>query len=254
MELAVQANLALDSPATRLAGWQPECWPIHPDWRGTVDGFLSGSAGQQLGHSIRQRLLAGATVYPPQPLLALALTPLASVRVVILGQDPYHGPGQAQGLAFSVPAVQRVPPSLRNIFKELQRDLAMPLPGSGNLQAWAQRGILLLNTCLTVEQGQPASHAKLGWQALTDAVVAAVAAQPNPCVYLLWGGHAQAKASLIEAATAASGQPALVLKANHPSPLSVSRPPAPFAGCGHFSQAQQWLARQGVALTFLLRE
>lgn len=185
-------------------------------------------------------------VYPPEPFRALALTPLDQVRVVILGQDPYHGAGQAEGLAFSVAPGVRIPPSLRNIFKELVRDGCLDqAPASGSLSAWAERGVLLLNSSLTVEDGLPASHAKQGWEALTDAVLAAVAAHAPACVYLLWGAHAQAKAPLVEQTAAAHGHEALVLMANHPSPLSALRPPVPFIGCSHFSTAQYWLAGRG---------
>ena len=174
---------------------------------------------------------------------ALELTPLAQVRVVILGQDPYHGPGQAEGLAFSVAPGVKVPPSLRNIFKELQRSLGTPAPADGSLVRWARQGVLLLNTCLTVEDGQAASHARWGWEALTDQLVRAVAQSPQPVVFMLWGGHAQAKAGLIEAA-APDGRH-LLLQANHPSPLSALRPPQPFWGCGHFARAQRFWVDRG---------
>lgn len=192
---------------------------------------------------MQQRLQAGATVFPPQPLRALLLTPPESVRVVILGQDPYHGRGQAEGLAFSVAPGVRLPPSLRNIFKELRRDLGTLLPSfpqpGGSLVQWAQDGVLLLNTCLTVEEGLPASHAGKGWEALTDAVIRRVSQDAAPTVFMLWGAHAQSKRALIDATRH------LVLVANHPSPLSALRPPLPFIGCGHFSQAQAW--REGHA-------
>jgi uracil-DNA glycosylase len=215
------------------AGWQP-----------VVDAWAQSPAGAALLAFLLQREAAGAVIYPPEPLRALRLTPLSQTRVVILGQDPYHGPGQAEGLAFSVPPGQKLPPSLRNIFKELQRDLGVQPPSSGHLGAWAQAGVLLLNTSLTVEDGQPASHARIGgkpgaWEALSDALISAAATEARPKVFMLWGAHAQAKAPLI----AASGVPHLVLQANHPSPLSALRPPVPFLGCGHFSQARDWLAR-----------
>jgi uracil-DNA glycosylase len=210
-------------------------------------------------------LQAGAIIYPPQPLRALALTPLSQVRVVILGQDPYHGPHQAQGLSFSVAAGVKIPPSLRNIFKELQRDLGLPMPISGSLEAWARRGVLLLNTSLTVEDGQPASHAKQGWEQLTDALLTEVARTAPVCVYMLWGAHAQAKAALIARETSsqapnflglrvqnAVAREALVLTANHPSPFSALRPPTPFIGCGHFSRAQAWLAQKKIAIDWAL--
>jgi len=214
-----------------------------------------------LASFVQSRLDAGAVVYPKHPLWALQLTPLSQVKVVILGQDPYHGPHQAQGLSFSVAPGVKIPPSLRNIFKELQRDLGQAVPASGSLEAWAKRGVLLLNTSLTVEDGQPASHAKRGWEQLTDALLTEVARTAPACVYMLWGGHAQAKAELIERETCAQstgfvglrdGAPlereALVLKANHPSPLSALRPPQPFIGCGHFSQAKAWLVQKNLSL------
>lgn len=230
-----------DSP--RLTDWVPQHWTVQADWRPVLDAFWRSSAGGRLANFVQTRLRAGAVVYPAHPLWALQLTPLSQVRVVILGQDPYHGPNQAQGLSFSVAPGVKIPPSLRNIFKELQRDLNQPAPANGSLQAWAERGVLLLNTCLTVEDGQPASHAKQGWEALTDALLVAVARQSPACVYMLWGGHAQAKAALIERETAPQCE-ALVLMANHPSPLSALRPPTPFIGCGHFSQAQAWLGQR----------
>jgi uracil-DNA glycosylase len=186
-------------------------------------------------------LAAGATIFPPQPLRALALTAPESVRVVILGQDPYHGRGQAEGLAFSVAPGIALPPSLRNIFKELQRDLGEPVPPfpspGGSLVRWARQGVLLLNTCLTVEEGQPASHAGKGWEVLTDAIIRQVSDRSEHVVFMLWGSHAQSKRKLIDASRH------LILCANHPSPLSALRPPTPFIGCGHFSQARAWRMR-----------
>ena len=181
-------------------------------------------------------------VYPAQPLRALTLTPLAHTKVLILGQDPYHGPHQAEGLAFSVPPGQRLPPSLRNIFKELRRDLGVPLPTCGTLLPWAAQGVLLLNAGLTVEDGAPGCHAKLGWHVLTDAVCAALAQDDAAKVFMLWGAHAQAKAPLL---AAESGGGHLLLQCNHPSPLSATRPPAPFVGCGHFGRANTFLEGRG---------
>lgn len=217
---------------TQLHSADPAAWPVAPGWQPQVDGFFASPRGQALLDFLQQRLQAGAAIFPPQPLRALQLTPPDKVRVVILGQDPYHGPGQAEGLAFSVPVGVRPPPSLRNIFVEQQRDLGLPIPSHGHLAAWAGQGVLLLNTVLTVEDGQPASHARRGWEALTDALIGAAAAQPRRIAFLLWGAHAQAKAALIEAR--APGRH-LLLQANHPSPLSARRPPVPFIGCGHFS-------------------
>jgi uracil-DNA glycosylase len=208
-------------------------------WRDLVAGFAASSEGQAVAAYLASRRAAQAVIFPERPLRALELTPCAEVRVVILGQDPYHGAGQAHGLAFSVPEGVPHPPSLRNIFAELQRDLGCPIPASGNLERWARQGVLLLNATLTVEEGQAASHAKCGWQHLTDAVIGALAADPAPRVFMLWGAHAQAKRELIHAPTHG------VLLANHPSPLSARRPPLPFLGCGHFSAANVFLAARG---------
>lgn len=206
-------------------------WPVLARWQ-------RSAAGQALMAAVDARVVGGAMVYPREVFRALCLTPRAQTRVVILGQDPYHGPGQAEGLAFSVPDGLRCPPSLRNIFKELQRDLGtpppkFPLPG-GSLVNWAKHGVLLLNTCLTVEEGRPASHAGKSWELLTDSVIRQVSAGDHPAVFMLWGAHAQAKRALIDDTRHQ------VLLANHPSPLSALRPPLPFIGCGHFSQARAW--------------
>lgn len=228
--------------AGRLQDWDPHHWPVAPDWKPVVDAFLDSPAGRQLGDFIHARLDAGATIFPPRPFRALELTPLSSVRAVILGQDPYHGLGQAEGLAFSVAPGVKLPPSLRNIFKELGVK-----PPDGSLADWARRGVLLLNTSLTVEEGQPASHAKKGWEILTDALIARVAATASPCVYFLWGAHAQAKAGLVQAEARAHGREALVVQTNHPSPLSATRGPVPFIGSGQFERARQWLAERGAS-------
>jgi uracil-DNA glycosylase len=214
-----------------------------------LEYFFRSAAGQVLAQFITERLAAGATIYPPEPLRALELTPLAHVRVVILGQDPYHGPGQAEGLAFSVSPGVAVPPSLRNIFKELAREhglskpdaAAQPLPLNGSLEHWSRQGVLLINTCLTVERGLPASHANRGWEVLTDAIVRAVLENAKPVVFMLWGAHAQKMAAKV---LAVPGRHA-VLCANHPSPLSALRTPQPFIGCGHFRQANAFLLNSG---------
>ncbi len=228
------AGLAQTARSARLAA----------GWRKTVDAFFASAQGAALAQFVDARRAAGATVYPPQPLHALELTALSDVRVVILGQDPYHGPGQAQGLAFSVPEGVRVPPSLRNIFVELSRDLGCAPPPHGNLTGWARQGVLLLNTVMTVEQGQPASHAKRGWETLTDRLIGMLAADAAPKVFLLWGAPAQARRALIAQAVIAADRHA-VLSANHPSPLSARRPPVPFIGCGHFSAANAFLDTRG---------
>lgn len=214
------------------------------DWAPLVQAWQASPDGQRLLRFIAGRRAAGACIYPAAVLQALALTPRHAVRVVVLGQDPYHGPGQAEGLAFSVPAGIKTPPSLRNILAELQCSLGVPPPTSGHLGGWARQGVLLLNTVLTVEDGQAAAHAGRGWESLTDALIQATATDPGAKVYLLWGAHAQAKAALVEAG---GGGRHLVLRANHPSPLSARRPPLPFIGCNHFAQVQAFLQAQGSA-------
>ena len=222
---------------TQLASADPADWPVAPGWQPLVDAFFASERGQQLLDFLRDRLQADAVIFPVQPLRALQLTPPDRVRVVILGQDPYHGRGQAEGLAFSVAPGVPLPPSLRNIFKELERDLgrpkpAFPVPG-GSLVSWAKNGILLLNTCLTVEQGVPASRAGRGWEELTDAVIRHIAEREQSVIFMLWGAHAQSKRGLIDTTRHH------VLVANHPSPLSALRPPLPFIGCGHFGRARE---------------
>ncbi len=211
---------------------------LAPGWRDPVEAFLASEDGGRLGRFLDERRSAGASIYPPQPFAALALTPFDSVRVVILGQDPYHGAGQAHGLAFSVPPGVRPPPSLRNIFMELQRDLGCAPPASGSLERWARQGVLLLNAVLTVEDGCPGAHAGRGWEALTADLLRRLADDARPKVFMLWGALAQARRAGI-------GEPHLVLEANHPSPLSARRPPVPFLGCGHFSRANAFLEASG---------
>lgn len=238
----------LSSEPDRLTRWQPRDWPVAAGWDDVVAEFLSSAAGRTLAQALKARIDACAVVYPPAPFKALELTPLSQVRVVILGQDPYHGVGQAQGLAFSVASGVKVPPSLRNIFKEIGREFADVTVSSlkdGSLVRWAEQGVLLLNTCLTVEDGQPASHAKLGWAELTDALISLVATRNKNVVFMLWGAHAQAKQALLQTPESHAMQH-LVLCANHPSPLSAMRPPAPFIGCGHFGLANVFLIKQGL--------
>lgn len=244
---AWKAILTMNSPAqsaTQLQSADPAAWPVAPGWQPLVDAFFAAERGQALQAFLQSRLAAGAVVFPPQPLRALELTPPDAVRVVILGQDPYHGRGQAEGLAFSVAPGVRLPPSLQNIFKEMQRDLGVPFPPfptpGGSLVKWAQNGVLLLNTGLTVEEGQPASHAGKGWEALTDAVIRHVAEGPRPVVFMLWGSHAQSKRAFIP-----QDRGHLVLTSNHPSPLSALRPPVPFIGNGHFGKARAFRAEHG---------
>lgn len=229
--------------SSQLQSAEPADWPVAPGWQALTDRFFDSPPGARLLAFLRQRLAVGAVIFPPQPLRALELTPPDQVRVVILGQDPYHGRGQAEGLAFSVAPGVQPPPSLRNIFKELHRDLGEPMPSfpnpGGSLVRWARHGVLLLNTCLTVEEGQAASHSGQGWEALTDAIIQDVSDHRDQVVFMLWGNHAQSKRKLIDASRH------LILCANHPSPLSALRPPAPFIGCGHFSQARSWREQLG---------
>lgn len=230
--------MSLLLPDNRLAVPLGERFAQVPsDWRGLTDAFAASPTGQALIQRIEARRRQGAVIYPGDVFAALRLTRRDDVRVVILGQDPYHGPGQAHGLAFSVLPGVAVPRSLRNIYKELHRDLGQPIAAHGCLASWAAQGIWLLNTSLTVEAGQAASHAGWGWETLTDALIAAVAADERSKVFMLWGAHAQRKRPLIDQAGGAH----LVLTANHPSPLSATRPPEPFIGCGHFGQAQRFL-------------
>lgn len=242
-ESTAAASNRLHEPLDRLVD------RLDTDWAPLLRTWRDSPGGRQLIDFVDARVAAGVAVYPAQPFRALELTPLAQTRAVILGQDPYHGPGQAEGLAFSVPAGVRIPPSLRNIFKELQRDLGLAAPAAGHLGCWARRGVLLLNTALTVEDGRPGSHAGRGWEALTDMLIEAAARDARPKAFLLWGSHAQAKAPLIAAAGDALHR---VLRSNHPSPLSATRPPVPFIGCGHFRKAASFAADGGQPLDWSL--
>lgn len=214
---------------------------VPPSWQPALGAVLDSPQSRQLGGWLKAEEAAGKRIYPPRGtrLRALELTPLDSVRVVILGQDPYHGPGQAHGLSFSVPEGVKVPPSLVNIYKELATDCGVTAPGHGNLEHWARQGVLLLNNALTVEEAQAGSHQNKGWEAITDAAVAAVAAKAEPCVFLLWGSHAQKKAMRVPGLASSHH---LVLTAPHPSPLSAHRG---FLGCRHFSKANAFLAAHG---------
>jgi uracil-DNA glycosylase len=225
----------------QLRSAEPAEWPVQAGWSDLVASFWASPSGRSLLRHLRDRLAAGAVIYPPQPLRALELTSPAEVRVVILGQDPYHGPGQAEGLAFSVAPGVRPPPSLNNMLAEIQRDLGLPPPADGSLVRWAEQGVLLLNTSLTVEADAPGSHAMQGWEVLTDNVVRICAESGPPKAFLLWGAHAQKKLPLIDPTRHR------VLTANHPSPLSAKRGPTPFIGCGHFGQTNDWLRDQGLA-------
>jgi uracil-DNA glycosylase len=213
-------------------------------WKPITQPFAQSPAHAALCSYVDARIQAGATVLPATPFAALHMSLPSQVRVVILGQDPYHGIengiAQAHGPSFSVPHGVVPPPSLRNIFKEIARSTGAPLARDGDLTRWAKQGVLLLNAVLTVELDKPASHAKLGWEVLTDHIIAALGAETTPKVFMLWGAYAQKKAPLI-------GTQHLILTANHPSPLAALRPPQPFMGCGHFVRANAWLKEQGAA-------
>ena len=215
--------------------------PIQLDdsWLGELQGEFEQPYMQQLRSFLQQEKAAGKTIFPPGPQVfnALNSTALDQVRVVIIGQDPYHGPGQAHGLSFSVPPGVRTPPSLQNIFKEIHRDLGFPIPPHGCLQSWAEQGVLLLNAVLTVEQAQAGSHAKRGWERFTSRVIEIINARREHCVFLLWGSYAQRKGEQIDR------QRHCVLTSVHPSPLSAHRG---FIGNGHFSAANRYLVEHGL--------
>ncbi|MGV3731586.1 MAG: uracil-DNA glycosylase [Sphingopyxis sp.] len=215
---------------------------LHPDWLARIGGEFAQPYMAALKQFLSDERAKGKTIYPrPRDwFAALDATPPDQVRVVILGQDPYHGPGQAHGLCFSVQPGVRVPPSLVNIYKELRSDLGIAPAPHGHLAHWARQGVLLLNNCLTVEAGQAASHQGKGWEKFTDAAVAAVAADPAPKVFILWGSHAQKKAANVPGLGA--GSPHLILRAPHPSPLSAHNG---FFGSRPFSQANAFLEAKG---------
>ena len=217
---------------------------LHDSWKEPLQPVFQSPEMQALRSFLLEERAAGKAIFPPASLWFSALdsTPLDQVKAVILGQDPYHGPGQAHGLCFSVREDVPPPPSLKNIFKELEADLGLPRPDHGCLQHWAGKGVLLLNSALTVEQGQAASHRGKGWEVLTDAVVKLVAEKEEPVVFLLWGSDAQRKAAFVR--NVEQGGRHLVLKAPHPSPLSAHRG---FLGCGHFSKANAFLKEKGRA-------
>ncbi len=212
---------------------------LEASWKAALQDEFEKPYMKDLGAFLRAEKAAGKIIYPPGPLIfnALDSTPLPQVRVVILGQDPYHGFGQAHGLCFSVQPGVAPPPSLQNVFKELKRDLNLEIPRHGYLQHWADQGVLMLNTSLTVEQGIAGSHAKKGWQQLTDRIIEVVSEQRPNVVFMLWGAHAQSKAKLIDPTRH------LMLKSVHPSPLSAHRG---FIGNGHFSRTNQFLAKHGL--------
>lgn len=209
---------------------------LHPSWLDHLGSEFELPYMQQLKQFLLLQKQAGKVIYPESKNIfnAFNSTPLDQIKVVILGQDPYHGPNQAHGLCFSVQLGIQPPPSLQNMFKELRRDLGFDIPGHGCLQSWANQGVLLLNATLTVEQARAGSHQGQGWETFTDKAIQLVNDQCQGVVFLLWGSYAQKKAAFIDM------QKHLVLKAPHPSPLSAHRG---FIGCGHFSAANQYLQR-----------
>ena len=209
---------------------------LPPDWQAALAPVMSTPAFRDLLAFVEEQRSLGPVYPAPEDVFnALRLTPLSEVKVLILGQDPYHGAGQAHGLSFSVRPGVRPPPSLQNIYKELASDVGFKVPRHGDLRSWARQGVLLLNAVLTVRQGEPNSHAGRGWEAFTDAVIKAVSAQPQPTVFILWGAYARKKAKLIAA------PPHTILESAHPSPLSVTK----FLGTRPFSQANASLEHAG---------
>ena len=211
---------------------------LEPSWKAHIGDWLQRPDMRDLSAFLRQRKSAGARIYPPGPQIFAAFdaTPFDAVKVVILGQDPYHGPGQAHGLCFSVQPGVPVPPSLLNIYKEINADLGIAPPDHGCLLPWARQGVLLLNAVLTVEDGRAGAHQGKGWEGFTDHAIETLAREREGLVFLLWGSYAQAKGKVIDT------RRHRVLRAPHPSPLSAHRG---FLGCGHFSATNQYLAHRG---------
>lgn len=213
---------------------------LDPSWKAALTEFLLSDKMDHLREFLRQEISENKTIYPPSTMIfnALDSTPLNQVKAVIIGQDPYHGPDQAHGLSFSVQRGVAVPPSLRNIFHELQSDLAIPVAKHGNLSKWAEQGVLLLNSVLTVEAGQPTSHQKQGWEDFTDTVIDVLNQQRENIVFILWGAYAQRKGQRIDQSKH------LILKAVHPSPLAANR--GGFFGCKAFSKTNHYLKQNGI--------
>lgn len=212
---------------------------IEESWKEVLKQEFAKPYFMQIATTLKAEKVAGRTIYPPGGLIfnAFNTTPFERVKVVILGQDPYHGPGQAHGLSFSVPKGIPPPPSLINIFKELQGDIGMPIPPHGNLTHWAEQGVMLLNASLTVRANEPMSHAQIGWAEFTNGVIEKISTLKEHTVFLLWGKFAQEKQSLVDETKH------LVLKAAHPSPFSADKG---FFGCRHFSKANAWLVSKGI--------
>jgi uracil-DNA glycosylase len=212
---------------------------IEDSWKSVLKNEFSKPYFLEAVTFLKTEKALGKIIYPPGSLLfnAFNTTPFDHVKVVLLGQDPYHGKGQAHGLSFSVPEGIRPPPSLINIFKELQTDTGMPIPQHGNLTRWAQQGVLLLNACLSVRENDPLSHSKIGWVPFTDSVIGKISSEKKHIVFLLWGKFAQEKQALIDETKH------LVLKAAHPSPYSANNG---FFGCRHFSKTNEYLVKHGI--------
>lgn len=212
---------------------------IEESWKRVLAPEFEKPYFQDLVRQLHEEKRAGRVIYPPGPLIfnAFNLTPFDKVKVVIIGQDPYHGPGQAEGLSFSVPHGIPLPPSLVNIYKEIENDLGVQLHKDGSLRGWAEQGVFLLNAVLTVRAGQPTSHSRIGWAEFTDAVIRTLSDRREGLVFLLWGNFARSKGALIDTSRHS------VLEAPHPSPLARGA----FFGCRHFSKANQILAAQGLS-------
>uniref|UniRef100_A0A1J3JVU1 Uracil-DNA glycosylase n=1 Tax=Noccaea caerulescens TaxID=107243 RepID=A0A1J3JVU1_NOCCA len=241
-------NLAVCSGKVSKAKAEGSCYVpltellVEESWLKALPGELDKPYAKALSDFLEREIIAdskGPPIYPPQHLIfnALNTTPFDRVKAVIIGQDPYHGPGQAMGLSFSVPEGEKLPSSLLNIFKELQKDVGCSIPRHGNLQKWAVQGVLLLNALLTVRSKQPNSHAKKGWEQFTDAVIQSISQQKKGVVFLLWGRYAQEKSKLID------GNKHHILTAAHPSGLSAHRG---FFNCRHFSRSNQLLEQMGI--------
>ncbi|HMQ48776.1 MAG TPA: uracil-DNA glycosylase [Saprospiraceae bacterium] len=210
---------------------------IEASWKIALQDTFEQDWFQNLAQFLRQEKSQGKTIYPPGSLIfnAFHATPFQEVKIVILGQDPYHNPGEAMGLSFSVPKGVRIPPSLQNVYQELHTDVGIPIPKHGDLSAWAKQGVFLLNAMLTVEKNKPGSHQKIGWQLFTDAVIRKLSEERSGLVFMLWGNFARKKRDLIQP------DKHLILEAAHPSPLAGGA----FKGCRHFSKANAYLTQQG---------